>query len=301
MINYLRSSLAAACALFALLSNAQTVPLEKISIYPDAEKHLFSCDTNVVFYYCGNPDWIIWNDPSGCDTLRGTGYYNGALYTGLAVYKIGELTKAKVLFEKGLPANIQIYYNNGKLQFDGHYKLGIKHGKYAYYTQDGQVYELFNYADGLKTGHSEQRRDLIDYGDSESYFLDTCWYIKNNKHGKCVSLRYDHEHYQARNGSVYATSHYKHGLKHGESAVWYINGQKKEQWEYQDGKVTGIYTCWEPSGKVFHQTMFINGSGTVKQRYQEGGWIKTTEYKDGLPVEIIPSEEPEIIEEVIGE
>ena len=295
---FLKASLAAILLFFAKTSHAQTVPLEEISIYPDFEKHLFNCDTDVVFYYCGNPNWIIWSDPSGCDTLHGKGYYKETLYNGLAEYRIGELTKASVLFENGLPVNIQIYYNNGKLQFEGNYKQGIRHGKYAYYTQEGQIYELFNYANGLKTGHGEHRWELIDYGDSESYFLDTCWYINNNKHGNSVSLRYDREHYGARNGSIYATSQYKHGLKHGESTVWYINGQKKEQWEFREGKVSGTYTCWEPNGKIFHQTTFINGSGTVKQRYQGGEWIKTTEYKDGLP---IPTEDIEIMEEVIGE
>lgn len=301
MIIKLKSSLAVTMILISGILHAQSVPLEEISIYPDSEKHLFSCDTNVVFYYCGNPKWIIWSDPSGCDTLGGTGYYNGKLYTGLAEYRVGDLTKAKVLFENGLPTNIQINYNDGKLQFEGNYKDGIRHGKYAYYTEEGQVYELFNYVNGLKTGHGEHRWELIDFGDSESYFLDTCWYINNKKHGKSVSLRYNGEHYGARNGSIYETSHYKNGLKHGESAVWYINGQKKEQWEFLEGKVTGTYTCWEPNGKIFHQTSFINGSGTVKQRYQEGKWTKTTKFKDGFPLEIEPSEELEIIEEVNGE
>jgi len=278
-------------ALFASGINlySQYFPLQSVSIYPNQDKPLFSCDTNAVFYYCGSPDWIIWHSPADCDTLRGIGYYDGVPYSGSAEYRIEDQIKAKVEFKEGLPTQILTYYSNGKPLFEGSYVDGIKHGKYAVYSENGSVYRLFNYEYGKLTGHGERRWELRDFGDSESYFMDTCWYINNKKHGKNVSYRNDPEHYGSRNGSIYAMSYYQNGLLHGESMVWYVNGQLKEKWMYKNGKVTGKYICWKPDGSLFYETEFKDGNGVVKQLYQEGTWIKTTKFKDGLPAEDTPN------------
>jgi antitoxin component YwqK of YwqJK toxin-antitoxin module len=72
---------------------------------------------------------------------------------------------------------------------------------------------------------------------------------------------------------------YKHGILHGESRAWYLNGKLRRKGCYAEGKLSGTWEFWDEQGNKILEADFsndeLNGSytalnqnGSVKEKGQ---------------------------------
>ena len=63
----------------------------------------------------------------------------------------------------------------------------------------------------------------------------------------------------------------------------YINGQKKVEKHYKDGKLEGLWTWWHENGKKFHEGKYKGGKrdGHATKWYKNGQKKQEGKYKDG--------------------
>ena len=65
----------------------------------------------------------------------------------------------------------QLYFENGQLDYEGHYKKGKEHGKWTYYWPNGSVKSEEYYEKGLEEG------TMFDYDENGKKIKEYC-YVK---------------------------------------------------------------------------------------------------------------------------
>ena len=116
-------------------------------------------------------------------------------------------------------------------------------GKFADYTESGQILRKQNYAN-----------DLLD-GSSKEWYLNGEVKVKTSyKVGKLDGgfMSYDSL------GRKVTKGEYEMGLKAGDWLTWYPSGKKKERSSYFSGKANGPYTLWDEIGRIIKEGEYSN-------------------------------------------
>ena len=76
-------------------------------------------------------------------------------------------------------------------------------------------------------------------------------------------------------------THFQDGVRHGLLAVWYANGKRKANAEFNRGKlVSGI--TWKPNGS--QGSSVVNGSGTFLMFHPDGSKARESVYENGVRI-----------------
>jgi antitoxin component YwqK of YwqJK toxin-antitoxin module/tetratricopeptide (TPR) repeat protein len=207
------------------------------------------------------------------------------------------------------------YYNNGKPETIGAYKLGKKVGEWKSWHKNGQVSAIENYAEGEKEGSSTNwyengkvasqttyRKDEVDgkkqdFDDdglvfSESEFergrlRDIKFFDKkNNVISNTTSRRGAAQiDFYLPDGSLSSDGYYsKDGLLEGVGRNYFSSGQKSTEANYVKGLLDGKRTLYFENGKVRQEGYFKanNADGYFVDYWLNGnvsveGWYKDDE------------------------
>jgi antitoxin component YwqK of YwqJK toxin-antitoxin module len=150
--------------------------------------------------------------------------------------------KREVLFYAGHP-NEQlvkevVYYEDGQLKSETHFKDGKNHGEKSGWYESGQKKFEIPYQNGKKHGR------------------ETWWY---------------------ENGDERSETHFKNGQKHGRETWWYEpNGKNRRHYraDYENGKKHGKERRWDEDGKLDWEGVWKNGR-LIKYRGRNIDRIKT--------------------------
>ena len=81
-------------------------------------------------------------------------------------------------------------------------------------------------------------------------------------------------------GEFRSLEEYKNGKLHGPVSRWYLNGQKKDDSLYQNGRIISIMV-WKPNGEKCSDTKLINGNGVWVRYNQDGTESWRSNYRNG--------------------
>lgn len=82
-------------------------------------------------------------------------------------------------------------------------------------------------------------------------------------------------------GKIQYVSNYENGVRHGEMAVYFPNGQRRANAEFNKGKlVSGI--TWKPNGT--EGSRVVNGTGTFLMFHSNGDKARESVYVGGVRV-----------------
>jgi antitoxin component YwqK of YwqJK toxin-antitoxin module len=220
-----------------------------------------------------------------CDTLSAVAYYLDEPFTGIARYASENQLIAEYTFKSGLIQHFTNYYKDGKIWVDAEYKDGVHHGTKKEFLEDGSIYSIKHFVDGILDGDYCQRMDRIDYGDGESYFLLKGEYVNGKREGPWAMVRDDADNYGCDNGTIYESMHYINDSLDGEYLMYYRNGNLKEVAHYDHGRIIGKFVSYRSNGTVFYTTVLIDGNGETKALYNDGEWEMSQTYEHGFTVD----------------
>jgi hypothetical protein len=93
-------------------------------------------------------------------------------------------------------------------------------------------------------------------------------------------------------GRIRSLVHYKDGKPDGMATAWYENGQRRNESNWEDGKLWAA-VAWKPNGKKCPVTNVVNGNGVVVYYNDKGTEVDRETYRDGEYVR--PAGEPAAI------
>ena len=199
------------------------------------------------------------------------------------------------------------------------YKNGKEHGEWIYRNHNG-IYQIENYEEGKKTGKWEH---ITRGGNGAVQATTTEFYVEGEPTGTWVKKDGDSnilfkkvytapktysevEYFET--GKIMSYKNFENGQRHGKQELYYDNGFKKEEYEYENGimvmekkyhnngilAIFGRYTSNGPDG--VHQTFNQEGAKTRQKAYNDGTengldisyhsqsgnkWVERN-YKDGI-------------------
>lgn len=142
---------------------------------------------------------------------------------------------------------------NGKLTMYGVYNNGQRNGRFcAWFEETGALRLKEYFIDGIRDGRS------VEYYDSK---------INNQRNPKEIS-------------------YYRHGMRYGPHQIFWSNGQKKLETEYNDlGQEDGVHREWNRFGMLYKVLYYDSGKlDGVCQAFDEGtgALLETETYKQGV-------------------
>lgn len=207
------------------------------------------------------------------DTVFST-YPNGSAKLVFIVIdgKAGEITR---IGEK-------MYYENGKLMYEKHFKDDKPSGEWSYYYDNGQLHTsgTFHTGDSNDNGtgwkfYDKDGKEFVSQYDSMRILqytsdhrpLSVAYYLDN-----------DETRYQFNdNYTINAHGMVHNGLKEGPWEFFYANGQKMLEARYINGIENGAYISYRENGIPFFRGFYINGQrANTWEFYDEEGNLAGT-------------------------
>jgi hypothetical protein len=138
---------------------------------------------------------------------------------------------------------------------------------YKKYHTNRQLYELFNYFDGVMYG-----KVYKEYYDNRR--LKSIYFSSNDKKNGIFKEYYE-------NGKPKMICTYIDDIKNGTVKTYYNNGQVFYICNYIDGKIDGIYMQYHMNGQLWIDTFYKNSelNGTYKEYDMNGKLIRLKDYK----------------------
>lgn len=150
------------------------------------------------------------------DSVEGTKGPEGRIVTMRREY--GKPPEEIRLENRGeLDGQCLLYYPNGSLKAEVHYKTGELHGPSIYYSEKGAV-------------------------------LSKSWFEKGKQQGECK--------WYYPKGTLYCIQRYKDGLWHGKQEYYYEDGTPKTLMHYKNGQLEGKVLTYYPEGQLKRETDF---------------------------------------------
>ncbi|MCK5028558.1 MAG: hypothetical protein KAR57_02920 [Bacteroidales bacterium] len=178
----------------------------------------------------------------------------------------------------------QKYYQNGKIQYEGHFKNNKPVGELKRYSNDGVLKVILNYkensdkinakfyhpgkiiqAEGIYIGQSKD--SIWNYYTAEGFLINKVPYVNDIKSGV------EEKFYQ--NGNLYEKTVWEEGIKDGLVLKYYDSGKVMMRILYSYGRFDGEYNVYGPDEKILIQ-------GQYKNNKREGAWKY---YKDNGHIE----------------
>jgi antitoxin component YwqK of YwqJK toxin-antitoxin module len=152
------------------------------------------------------------------------------------------------------------HHKNGVKRYSGNFKDDKPIGTFVYYDELGKKSNELTYT----TGDTAQAVFFHENAKIKAKGI----YVNTKKEGLWKYFDYDQV--------LSAQENYIHGVRHGESVVYYINGGIAKKYNYIDGLVQGNVNEYFESGTLKFEGNFVDGNpdGLVKY-YHPNGKLKT--------------------------
>ncbi|CAN5445470.1 hypothetical protein BH10BAC4_BH10BAC4_09050 [soil metagenome] len=172
------------------------------------------------------------------------------------------------------------FYPTGQLHFEGAYKQGKMTGLWKYFFITGNKSSEFNYTDGERNGAG------YEYFKTGQKKVDASY-----KEGKLDG--YYQEFYQ--NGKLKEEGWFKDDLREQQWVKYYSSGVREGDVYYLRNAVVGIANDFNPDGKKYFVTTYLNdkiskisyfnsaGEITISQEYKKKNESFSVNYKNGNP------------------
>ena len=187
------------------------------------------------------------------------------------------------------------WFQSGQKAKEVTYKGEKANGLHAKWYENGQKENELNYKDGFLDGlqtnwyENGQKKWEGNYKDGYFYGLYTTWYENGQKkeEGTC-KVSNSSRFISNSPGFLFfrgSPSTYTEGLRYqanwdGLYAVWYENGQKKEESTHKGGKILSL-ARWGENGEKCPETNLNDGNGIVVNYHENGQKDYEYNYKDG--------------------
>lgn len=197
-------------------------------------------------------------------------------YNDWAWYKVdkNEATYKKVIFNDTANQryNVKIYWTTGELKMTGFYS-NLNPEEYV-----GKI--IFYHKNGVKESEADYQ---VGYVNSDYFLWDEKGYLKQKKHFTGGVPDGEWIIYYDGSKSPKQIIHYKTGIKEGENARFYKNGNKFSSTLYSDGKQT--YECgWYENGNKKYEMNYFSGklNDVVNYWYYDGSKQYSCFYENGI-------------------
>jgi antitoxin component YwqK of YwqJK toxin-antitoxin module len=140
------------------------------------------------------------------------------------------------------------YYVDGTVEYQGQYEKGKKTGEWVGYYQNKQKSYIKNYKNNLMFGKCKEWYESGILKSTGNYIIDSA----------------DNRGYKKTRELV--------SKPHGKIVYYYVNGNKKSEINYKNGKMNGSYTTWFESGKLHEKAEYSMDvlSGVSKRWFENG-------------------------------
>lgn len=203
-------------------------------------------------------------------------YPNGAKKLVFTVIDISSNEKERV--------GEKMYYDNGNLMYEKHFKGDKPTGIWQYFYPNGNLHAKGDFSRNDSIGSDWQF--LNEQG--ENFYpgeYDSLVVIELTADHRPLSIAYckdDEMHcYQFNeNYTIHTTGTIKAGLKEGRWEFFYANGQKMLEATFIGGVENGRYNAYRENGKPYLLGFYINGKrANVWEIYdEEGNLVKRENY-----------------------
>jgi antitoxin component YwqK of YwqJK toxin-antitoxin module len=223
---------------------------------------------------------------------------------------------SKATFTKGeLHGPWTIKDRNGQDVIEWHFRHGTRDGKWTWWHSNGQPWLQAHYKNGALDGELlewDRAGKLVNqstYIDGRYLAKDVGWYALGQKHFEGAHLKVhnvpepkydwwtgtatvespastgkDQKHgvwiVWYRNGNKKTEGQYDHDVPTGKFAWWYENGQKQAEGTYESGKKSGAWTTWHPNGLKESLVTYVDGKpiGTWMRWDVKGKLVKMRDF-----------------------
>lgn len=176
----------------------------------------------------------------------------------------------------------KMYYENGNIMYEKHFKDDKPTGEWRYCYDNGQLHTSGTFHSG----------DSNDFGtDWKFYNRDGKEFVEQYDSMRVLQYTLDHRplsvsyfvgetetRYQFNdNYTVNAHGLVRNGLKEGPWEFFYANGQKMLEARYTDGVENGAYVSYRENGVPYFRGFYINGKrANIWEFYDEEGNLAGT-------------------------
>lgn len=169
---------------------------------------------------------------------------------------------------KPITGFLKVYYPNGNLALNTHYKDGKVYRTSEMYYENGKLKVKYSFSNG---GKNQAFKAYYENGQ-----LQGEGFSKDNKLDGPTKEYYE-------NGKLKEEMSYKNGKRDGEKRMYYENGKLKAIGNFKNDELDGIFKDYDEDGTLIREATFKNGNleGTVKDYDENGGLTKEVTYKDG--------------------
>jgi antitoxin component YwqK of YwqJK toxin-antitoxin module/ankyrin repeat protein len=180
----------------------------------------------------------------------------------------------------------KLYYQNGKVRYEGEYKDGKPEGKGKLYDKNRKLKYDGEFKDGKYNGKGK-----LYWEDGkrryEGEFKDGAFFGKGKEYYRNDKLRYDGEYKDGKpvegrlfdeSGNLKYEGQFLNFEYNGKGKGYYPNGKLRYKGEFKDGKPKEGKLYYE-SGNLWYEGEYKNGKG--KEYYPNGKLEYEGEYKNG--------------------
>ncbi len=173
------------------------------------------------------------------------------------------------------------------------HKMGVEHGEWKFWYEDGSLAWKGEYLEGKKTGlweyyspdgKTKKKEENWKEGKKDGVYKE--WYPNGNLK---LEINYKADYLDGSyksyfdNGSVFIETNYIQGKEEGESISYYKNGQIASIKRYKEQKPDGTWRSYYDDGKEKSIAVYLEGKpqGEHKEFYHEGQLKSKKVYRDG--------------------
>jgi antitoxin component YwqK of YwqJK toxin-antitoxin module len=175
-------------------------------------------------------------------------------------------------FDHGVRNGVSTWwYSSGEKRLEAPYKNGTLNGEMVETARDGKILSRATYIDGrylAKTtewyapGQKHFEGDVLRAQTTPEPTYD--WWTLSAKQAGPVAATPDQKHgvwtVWYRNGNKKIEGQYDHGVLTAKCAWWYENGQQQAEGEYTNGLKTGTWTTWHTNGLKESEGQYKDGN-----------------------------------------
>jgi uncharacterized protein len=154
---------------------------------------------------------------------------------------------------------------NGKVEHEGFYSDGKRHGTQTDYYENGNRRNMWSWDMGVFHGL------FLDWREDGTKKEET-WYLKGKEVGPNIQFY--------KNGRRKSIKNFKNGKIHGKWTTFYKNGKRKNEINYENGEQVGLVRKWFKTGNIKYRGILrvknVEGSPYPRKWYvnEERWWDK---------------------------
>jgi len=206
--------------------------------------------------------------------------------------------RSSVKYESDLKSGIETgFYKNNTKKYTKNYKLGLLNGFEIHFDKNGNEVSKKNWIDNYIVGKSEvfysngNLKSIINYSNKGLKDGDYFEYYPSGNislRGKYIRGVKETEilyYFDSPENKINRKTNLKDNIKHGEEIVYYSNGFKRSESNYQNGKLKGEYSEYsELNNEMIYSVNYIDDLkfGEEIEYYSSCLPSKISNYVDGV-------------------